>query len=247
MQNKNTILVVDDQSINIDFIVTNFKDKYSIKVASNGEMAFKVLDKFEIDLVLLDIQMPIMDGFELAKTIQQQTDIYKKQPIIAVTGQSDLDNTKYKDAGFSTVISKPFSPQILLKTIDAIFNKEEIPLQETVVSKKSSSQLYSLDSIQAFLNHDEVDVKNILTSFVASAKSNLLLLESDVNENDFANIKAISHKMVPMFKQIEAYEIASFLTNLEINDYTETEVKSIYEKLHPQIKTVISDIEKYVN
>ena len=81
MQNKNTILVVDDQSINIDFIVTNFKDKYNIKVASNGEMALKVLDKFEIDLVLLDIQMPIMDGYETIKEIKKQ-DRFKDLPVI---------------------------------------------------------------------------------------------------------------------------------------------------------------------
>lgn len=80
MQNKNTILVVDDQSINIDFIVTNFKDKYNIKVASNGEMALKVLDKFKIDLVLLDIQMPIMDGYETIKEIKKQ-DRFKDLPL----------------------------------------------------------------------------------------------------------------------------------------------------------------------
>ena len=67
MQNKNTILVVDDQSINIDFIVTNFKDKYNIKVASNGEMALKVLDKFKIDLVLLIFKCQLWMVMKLLK------------------------------------------------------------------------------------------------------------------------------------------------------------------------------------
>ncbi|MFB1033583.1 MAG: response regulator, partial [Aliarcobacter cryaerophilus] len=91
MQNKNTILVVDDQSINIDFIVTNFKDKYNIKVASNGEMALKVLDKFKIDLVLLDIQMPIMDGYETIKEIKKQ-DRFKDLPVIFLTAKTDSDS-----------------------------------------------------------------------------------------------------------------------------------------------------------
>ena len=89
MQNKNTILVVNDQSINIDFIVTNFKDKYNIKVASNGEMAsLKVLDKFKIDLVLLDIQMPIMDGCETIKKIKKQ-DRFKDLPVIFNSKKTD--------------------------------------------------------------------------------------------------------------------------------------------------------------
>ena len=104
-----------------------------------------------------------------------------------------------------------------------------------------------MDSINAFLNHDEVDVKTILTSFVTSTATNLVLLQSYVNENDFEKIKAISHKMIPMFKQIESDEIAALLTNLETNDYSQAEVKSIYEKLQPQISKVIALIEKYIN
>ena len=50
-----------------------------------------------------------------------------------------------------------------------------------------------------------------------------------------------------MFKQIEANEIATSLTNLEIKDYTATEVKAVYKDLLPQIKTVIEAIEKYIN
>ena len=107
--------------------------------------------------------------------------------------------------------------------------------------------MYSLDSIQAFLNHDEVDVKNILTSFVGSTKNNLILLGSYVHSNDFEKIKSIAHKMVPMFKQIEANEIATSLTNLEINDYNSTEVKVIYKNLEPQINLVLTAIEKYIN
>ena len=113
MQNKNTILVVDDQSINIDFIVTNFKDKYSIKVASNGKMALKVLDKFEIDLVLLDIQMPIMDGYETIKEIKKQ-DRFKDLPVVFLTAKTDNDSLiKGFELGARDYIRKPFNTKEL--------------------------------------------------------------------------------------------------------------------------------------
>ena len=110
MQNKNTILVVNDQSINIDFIVTNFKDKYNIKVASNGEMALKVLDKFEIDLVLLDIQMPIMDGYTATQEIRrwEKKELRSATPILALTAHI-LEEHKQKalNAGMNKHLSKP--------------------------------------------------------------------------------------------------------------------------------------------
>lgn len=113
MQNKNTILVVDDQSINIDFIVTNFKDKYNIKVASNGEMALKVLDKFKIDLVLLDIQMPIMDGYETIKEIKKQ-DRFKDLPVIFLTAKTDSDSLiKGFELGAKDYVRKPFNTKEL--------------------------------------------------------------------------------------------------------------------------------------
>ncbi len=113
MQNKNTILVVDDQSINIDFIVTNFKDKYNIKVASNGEMALKVLDKFKIDLVLLDIQMPIMDGYETIKEIKKQ-DRFKDLPVIFLTAKTDSGSLiKGFELGAKDYVRKPFNTKEL--------------------------------------------------------------------------------------------------------------------------------------
>lgn len=123
MQNKNTILVVDDQSINIDFIVTNFKDKYSIKVASNGKMALKVLDKFEIDLVLLDIQMPIMDGYQATRRIRliEKERALNKTPIIALTAYAlKEDYERCIAAGCDMHISKPVKKNILVDTLNKI-------------------------------------------------------------------------------------------------------------------------------
>ena len=126
MQNKNTILVVDDQSINIDFIVTNFKDKYSIKVASNGEMALKVLDKFEIDLVLLDIQMPIMDGYEATKIIRSFNNKNAQIPIIAMTANAFEEDRKHAlQLGMNEHLAKPVDIEKLKDVLTKYFNHEK--------------------------------------------------------------------------------------------------------------------------
>ena len=60
MESYQTILVVDDEKTNVEFIVSNLEQKYKIKTAPNGKVALKILEKFDIDLILLDIQMPVL-------------------------------------------------------------------------------------------------------------------------------------------------------------------------------------------
>ena len=71
MTEKQTVLVVDDEKSNVEFLVNNLHEFYNVKIAPNGDVALKILDKFNIDLVLLDIQMPVMDGFETIKEIKK--------------------------------------------------------------------------------------------------------------------------------------------------------------------------------
>lgn len=109
MDNYQTILVVDDEKTNVEFIVANLEQKYKIKTAPNGKVALKILEKFDIDLILLDIQMPILDGYETAKLIQNDSRL-KEIPIIFLTAKSDSDSiVKGFELGAKDYISKPFN------------------------------------------------------------------------------------------------------------------------------------------
>lgn len=109
MEKNQTILVVDDEKTNIEFVVSNLKEKYKIKIAPNGQVALKILEKFTIDLILLDVQMPILDGYETAKQIQMNTKL-KEIPIIFLTAKSDSESiVKGFELGAKDYISKPFN------------------------------------------------------------------------------------------------------------------------------------------
>jgi signal transduction histidine kinase/DNA-binding response OmpR family regulator len=240
-----TIIVVDDDTDLLKLITEVLKqNQFKVLAFTNAEEALNEIKNTPFDLLITDIQMPIMNGFTLTKSVRNIGESYRELPIIAVTGRSDLDIKNYQEAGFSTVIKKPFSPKTLLSTIQAIFNHQEIPFQEEEKTLKKSTELFALDSLQSFLSNDNEAVKSVLTSFVETTSNNLSLLENYVNGNDFDKIKETAHKMAPMFKQIEATEIAEVLTNLESKDYTEKELKSILEELNPKIKTLVNAIEK---
>lgn len=240
-----TIIVVDDDTDLLKLITEVLKqNQFKVLAFTNAEKALNEIKNTAFDLLITDIQMPLMDGFTLAKSVRSIGKWHQKLPIIAVTGRNDLDLKNYQEAGFSTVIKKPFSPKILLSTIQAIFNRQEIPLQEETKTSKKTTELFALDSLQSFLSNDDEAVKSVLASFVETTSNNLSMLENYINETDFDKIKETAHKMAPMFKQIQATEIAEVLTNLESKDYTEKELKSILKEINPKIKTLIKAIEK---
>lgn len=107
MPEKAVILVVDDEPTNLNVISKLFETQYNVKVAINGKKALVVLEKFTIDLVLLDIQMPEMDGFEVLRRIREK---YTHLPVIFLTSQSnEASIVKGFEYGGNDYISKPFN------------------------------------------------------------------------------------------------------------------------------------------
>jgi signal transduction histidine kinase/DNA-binding response OmpR family regulator len=240
-----TIIVVDDDTDLLKLITEILKQNhYTVLAFSNGKEALNEIKNTSFDLLISDIQMPIMDGFTLIKAVRNIEKDPQKLPAIAVTGRNDLDNKNYQEAGFSAVIKKPFSPKILLATIEAIFNHQEIPYQEKEEILKNPTELFTLNSLHSFLNDDDLAIKSVLMSFIEATAINLSTLEDYISASDFDKIKDTAHKMAPMFKQIEATEIADVLTLLESKDYTKKEVKLVFEEVKPKIATLITALKK---
>ncbi|MBF0193458.1 MAG: response regulator [Magnetococcales bacterium] len=110
-KDKKTILIVDDAPENIDLLSGLLKAEYRLKVALNGEKALKVAAKNCPDLILLDVLMPGMDGYEVCRRLKVEP-ATAKIPIIFVTGK-DADKTKEKEFGAVGTITKPVDPVAL--------------------------------------------------------------------------------------------------------------------------------------
>ncbi|MBQ4463976.1 MAG: response regulator transcription factor [Eubacterium sp.] len=118
----NTILVVDDES-RMRKLVKDFLVKQDFKVleAGDGEEAVDIfLQNKDIVLVILDVMMPKMDGWETCKEIRQ----YSKVPIIMLTARgSEMDELRGFELGVDEYISKPFSPKILVARVQALLRR----------------------------------------------------------------------------------------------------------------------------
>ncbi|HJS01014.1 MAG TPA: hybrid sensor histidine kinase/response regulator, partial [Flavobacterium sp.] len=236
-----TIVVVDDDPDLLQLTTEVLKQHYNVISFSNAEQALLSLDLEPFDLLITDIQMPIKDGFEFIKELKKKKkSIYNKQPLIAVTGRADLKVEVYSKAGFTTVLKKPFTPNILLQTIDAIFNQIELP------EFKNQEETFSLDSLKLFLKNDDEALKTVVQSFISSTNSNLFILENAIQTAEQDKIKAVAHKMAPMFKQIQATEIASILRKLESQEHSKSELAVFFADLKSKIRILLNDLEKSV-
>lgn len=126
---KVKILVVDDEArmrkLVKDFLI---KKDYEVIEAADGQEAVDVFfDQKDISLVILDVMMPKMDGWEVLKEIRA----YSKIPVIMLTAKGDeRDELKGFDSGADEYISKPFSPKILVARVDALLRRSNLISEE---------------------------------------------------------------------------------------------------------------------
>ena len=118
---KKTILVVDDSRFNLVIAKDLLSEEYRVETVNSGELAFQYLAGNEPDLVLLDIQMPGMDGFEVMRRIQGSEE-WKKIPVIFLTAdRTEKTEETCFQMGAMDYIGKPFVPAIMLQRVRRTF------------------------------------------------------------------------------------------------------------------------------
>lgn len=169
---KPCILVVDDEPVNLELVYNLLKTDYRIKVATSGEKALQLVATEPPDLILLDVMMPSMDGFEVCQRLQSQskTDI----PIIFLTAKTAVaDVTRGLGLGAVDYIYKPLEPEILKARI-----RTQLALRESRQHFRSTIDVLMENArLQKDLEHmSRHDLKNPLSGVLAHLS--LLLQDS---------------------------------------------------------------------
>jgi CheY-like chemotaxis protein len=122
------ILLVDDNIDNRNLIIAYLKKTpHKIDIAENGEIALKKFKENQYDIVLMDIQMPIMDGYTATREIRdlEQSEKKRATPIIALTAFATLeDAVKSIEAGCNEHLTKPITKNEFLEFLEGYFNKK---------------------------------------------------------------------------------------------------------------------------
>ena len=109
-----TILIVDDVPVNLKLAGAILKrEGYTIETAEDGQQALEMLETLQPDLILSDIQMPVIDGFELARRVRQD-ERFRTTPMVALTALAlKSGEERAKEAGFDGYLTKPIDTRTM--------------------------------------------------------------------------------------------------------------------------------------
>lgn len=194
MNEEIKILVVDDTDSNIDILNSLLNDDYAVLSALDGEFALEVANDDLPDLILLDIVMPDMDGFEVCEKLKQNPKT-KDIPIIFITSISDENSIeKAYELGCVDFITKPFKPKELVAKVN-----REIKLQKLIFdlekSKEELKLLASTDSLTGLFNRRHFsNVADSILNLSKREKSEISIIMIDIDK--FKNVNdTYGHKI----------------------------------------------------
>ena len=214
LENKQ-LLIVDDDPMQLKLMEEIFANyPVSVTTTTDASKVVALLKQNHFDLVLSDIQMPKMDGFELVEKIKQDTSI-REIPVIALTGKRDLIQEDFIRKGFTTFHPKPIQLDKLLQQLQAIFEGNTPVEIKYDTAVESTEKLYDLSSLNQFTQNDKTALNNIIKVFIKSSTENMEALNTAAQNNDWDAVAQLAHRLIPMLKQMEAYAIVDRLIPLE--------------------------------
>lgn len=216
---KINILVAEDTPLNQKLIKKIIqKWGHDMDIASNGREAISLLEKSNYDIILMDIQMPEIDGYTASKIIRGMQDERKKNiPIIALTAHASNDEAqKCLGLGMNAYVAKPFDSNVLLNTILQLINKTDLKETTQIYTEiKSSEQLYDLTYIKEHASGDTEFLIDMISTCLHDTPPLLEQLKSDIKEKDYEKIKVTSHSMKGLFLTLGMNEAARLLREIE--------------------------------
>ena len=224
IQKKLRILVAEDNEINQKLIQRILQTAgYGVDMVDNGRDAVEFSSRTRYDLILMDIQMPLMDGYEATRRIRNAE--FKTVPIIAMTGNSlAAEMEKCLGLGMNDGVGKPLFRDQLLSLIKKWTDTEPVnpvsgpaqkDISKPVVKKSSARQPIDLDrALSEFMGEKEV-LYGLLKEFTAKVRSQIKAIQRAIPSLDFKEIAKEAHSIKGGAANLTANMVAGIAAALE--------------------------------
>ena len=239
--------IVDDDILQLT-VTTELLRKAGIQcdTCTHPQEVLSRLEKGNYNIVLSDIQMPEMDGFELVQQIREsQNQQIKSIPVIALSARDDMHEKEYQEAGFSAYLNKPYTPEQLYSRVNDLLGCT-IETKQPTTQTSDKNAPYNLDMIMVFADNDKDAANQIIGSFISDCKTNFQLLAQHLELHETEQIAKLAHKMLPMFKQLAINDVIPSLLFLEKMplDTEENKIRESIEKILQEGNNVLQLLEK---
>jgi two-component system, cell cycle response regulator len=223
---KPVLLIVDDNEEILEFLEHELTEKYTVVKSFDGQEALAVLSQEAIHLVISDVMMPVMDGFELCKMIKTNFD-YSHIPVILLTAKNTLQSKiEGLETGADAYIEKPFSPEYLqVQIANLLANRAKIKeyfastplvhIRSMAYSKADELFLEKInDRIHDSLEDPDLDVEKLARLMNMSKPTLYRKIKSisDLSPNELINITRLKRAAELLVEgDYKIYEVASMV------------------------------------
>ncbi|WP_455585768.1 ATP-binding response regulator [Bacteroides sp.] len=254
------VLLIDDDKIQLT-LTAAMLEQQGIR-ATCCEQLDELTEQFrenQFDVLLTDVQMPAINGFDLLKLLRASNIPQAKTiPVIAVTARSDMDETEFLEHGFAGCLHKPFTVAELLKQLKVESGKLKVAMQYDSAANSQLSTFnfqlpedfqlstFHFQSLTALIDDPEA-ARSIITSFIEETEKNIERMETVLREENVSGIAGMAHKLLPLLTLIGAKDIQTLLSWLEVRreDCFSDEIRQKTEEVLPLIRQVVDEARKY--
>lgn len=231
------ILLAEDHDIN-RFLATTILEEWGVQVevVENGKEVLKRIEQKPFDLILMDIQMPLMSGLEATKIIRNQ--LKSEIPIIALTANAlKGDSEKYLSAGMNGYVSKPFEVNELYTKITSLLPYDLVKNNHSNTSsdkEEEIEELFNLTRLKKMVDGSDEMVKKMVMMFLEKTPALLEELKKSWVQGDLALLSKIAHKLKPTLDVMSIDKLHNEIRMIET--YAHQGIN------HPQMKNWIEKV-----
>ncbi|MCW3117180.1 MAG: histidine kinase [Chitinophagaceae bacterium] len=234
-ENNIKILIAEDNAMNLDLMTHLLTEwKLDFTIVNNGQEALDALQKEKYHLVLMDIQMPLMDGYTATRKIRNE--LNSTIPVVAMTAHAMAgEREKCLSYGMNEYISKPIREQELFKIINNLLGRQ--PDEQRTKTPVNDSRNYdfevlNLQYLKELSGGNKAFEKKMVEQFLQKAPGELATMKYEFNKEDYVSMTKIAHNMKTYVAYLGLLEIlGDALDYIEGNTFLQNEHSKLAEKM----------------
>ncbi|WP_343635516.1 ATP-binding protein [Fluviicola sp.] len=237
-----SLLIVDDEPFNRTLLRSMFHGvNINLMEATNGLEALEQLKNNDVDIVLLDVRMPEMNGHELREKMAEMETL-DQIPVVGLTATLNPEKRqRMLDSGWTEVLTKPVNPEEIRRILYQIYKDNSMGTQLDEADFKS---------LQKLTNNNESFYKELLQTFVNSTENGLVKMKQLVADENWSDASELAHQLAAPFKHFGANNCYTTLKEIErMGKETKVDpsIKELMEVFEEQAKHIITQVKEKLN
>jgi len=211
------VLLVEDNELNQKLAKKILEKNYiKVEIVNNGQEAIDALKKQSFNLIMMDLQMPLMDGYGATAVIRKELKL--NTPILAITAHSLVgEKVKCIASGMNDYLSKPFKEHELLDKILPLVKNVDAEIKTNPKNQKPdiTNKMYSLSYLEEIADGDSLFIDESISIFLNAVPQDLQILQDSILKNDLETVKKTTHKLKASYSMFQADKCVEICRSIE--------------------------------